>query len=153
MDPVGCERAWDLQASEDRTLPRIYDLPKQYGKDRMSTQFESTEGIQAFNLARKLVLVQGDTGHPASRRGRYRRGLDFVVSKMRRDTEPLPHVHERDDEFFYILSGSIRFYTGARCSKLLQMNPCFSLKASHMRSWFNLMRSTHHNCHHSGWLS
>src|SRR5258707_1618020 len=37
--------------------------------------------------------------------------FDFVVSKMRKCTEPPPHVHARDDEFFYILSGSIRFYT------------------------------------------
>jgi quercetin dioxygenase-like cupin family protein len=40
-----------------------------------------------------------------------RGAFDFVVSKMRKGTEPPPHVHARDDEFFYILSGSIRFYT------------------------------------------
>ena len=40
--------------------------------------------------------------------------LDLVVSKMRKTTEPPPHVHERDDEFFYILSGSIGLYTGGQ---------------------------------------
>ncbi len=30
---------------------------------------------------------------------------------MRKGTEPPPHVHARDDEFFYILTGSINFYT------------------------------------------
>ena len=40
--------------------------------------------------------------------------LDIVVSKMRKGTEPPPHVHESDDEFFYILSGSIRLCTGGQ---------------------------------------
>jgi uncharacterized cupin superfamily protein len=29
---------------------------------------------------------------------------------VRKGTEAPPHVHARDDEFFYILAGSIRFY-------------------------------------------
>jgi quercetin dioxygenase-like cupin family protein len=37
--------------------------------------------------------------------------FDLTVAKIRKGTEPPPHVHARDDEFFYILSGSIRFYT------------------------------------------
>jgi mannose-6-phosphate isomerase-like protein (cupin superfamily) len=37
--------------------------------------------------------------------------FDLAVAKVRKGTEPPPHVHARDDEFFYILSGSIRFYT------------------------------------------
>lgn len=37
--------------------------------------------------------------------------FDFLVAKVRKGTEPPPHVHAREDEFFYILAGSIRFYT------------------------------------------
>jgi quercetin dioxygenase-like cupin family protein len=37
--------------------------------------------------------------------------FDLIVSKIRKDTEPPPHVHTREDEFFYVLSGSINFYT------------------------------------------
>lgn len=37
--------------------------------------------------------------------------FDFVVSRNRKGTEPPPHVHARDDEFFYVLAGSINFYT------------------------------------------
>jgi quercetin dioxygenase-like cupin family protein len=37
--------------------------------------------------------------------------FDLTVAKVRKGTEPPPHVHAREDEFFYILSGSIRFYT------------------------------------------
>ena len=36
--------------------------------------------------------------------------FDFVISKMRRGTEPPPHVHSREDEFFYVLSGEMRAY-------------------------------------------
>ena len=73
--------------------------PKAY---KRSTSLENStwyKGILATQLA-----GEADTGG----------ALDFVVSKMRKGTEPPPHVHERDDEFFYILSGSIRFYTGGQ---------------------------------------
>jgi mannose-6-phosphate isomerase-like protein (cupin superfamily) len=36
--------------------------------------------------------------------------FDAILSKMRRGTEPPPHVHSREDEFFYILSGEMRVY-------------------------------------------
>jgi len=38
--------------------------------------------------------------------------FDFVISKMRRGKEPPPHIHSREDEFFYVLSGKIRVYAG-----------------------------------------
>jgi mannose-6-phosphate isomerase-like protein (cupin superfamily) len=36
--------------------------------------------------------------------------FDTIISRMRRGTEPPPHVHSREDEFFYILSGEVRVY-------------------------------------------
>ena len=36
--------------------------------------------------------------------------FDLVISKVRRGTEPPPHVHSREDEVFYILSGQMNFY-------------------------------------------
>lgn len=36
--------------------------------------------------------------------------FDLVIAKMRRGTEPPPHVHSREDEFFYILSGEMKVY-------------------------------------------
>jgi quercetin dioxygenase-like cupin family protein len=36
--------------------------------------------------------------------------FDFVIGKIRRGTEPPPHIHTREDEFFYILSGEMRVY-------------------------------------------
>jgi mannose-6-phosphate isomerase-like protein (cupin superfamily) len=38
------------------------------------------------------------------------RAFEFVIAKARRGTEPPPHVHSREDEFFYILSGEMRVY-------------------------------------------
>ncbi len=36
--------------------------------------------------------------------------FDLVESKMRRGTEPPPHVHNREDELFYIIAGEIRVF-------------------------------------------
>ena len=36
--------------------------------------------------------------------------FDFVISTIRRGTEPPPHVHSREDEFFYVSSGEMRVY-------------------------------------------
>src|SRR5262245_6829105 len=50
---------------------------------------------------------------------------------MRRGTEPPPHIHSREDEFFYLLSGEIRFYvdgevfsvTAGECMFLARQKP------------------------------
>jgi mannose-6-phosphate isomerase-like protein (cupin superfamily) len=36
--------------------------------------------------------------------------FDFCIIKMKRGTEPPPHVHSREHEFFYILSGDMKVY-------------------------------------------
>ena len=36
--------------------------------------------------------------------------FDFVESKMKKGTEPPPHVHDREDELFYILAGEIKVF-------------------------------------------
>ena len=36
--------------------------------------------------------------------------FDLVESKMKNGTEPPPHVQEREDELFYILSGEIKVF-------------------------------------------
>ena len=38
--------------------------------------------------------------------------FDFVVTRMRKGTEPPPHVHEREHELFYVLDGTIDVYVG-----------------------------------------
>ena len=36
--------------------------------------------------------------------------FDLVESKMKKGTEPPPHIHDREDELFYILAGEIRVF-------------------------------------------
>jgi quercetin dioxygenase-like cupin family protein len=40
--------------------------------------------------------------------------FDLVVSKMRRGTEPPPHVHSREHEMFYILAGELSVYVDGK---------------------------------------
>ena len=40
--------------------------------------------------------------------------FECVVSKMRRGTEPPPHVHSREHEMFYILYGELSVYVDAK---------------------------------------
>src|SRR5262245_27919445 len=53
----------------------------------------------------KGILVSHMAG-PSDTEGAF----DFVISKMRAGTEPPPHVHAREHEFMYLLSGEMRFY-------------------------------------------
>ena len=39
--------------------------------------------------------------------------FDFNIARLRQGTEPPPHVHSREHEFMYLLSGEIRFYIEA----------------------------------------
>ena len=36
--------------------------------------------------------------------------FDLVESQMKKGTEPPPHIHDREDELFYILAGEIRVF-------------------------------------------
>jgi glyoxylate utilization-related uncharacterized protein len=44
--------------------------------------------------------------------------FDLSIIKMRRGTEPPPHVHSREDELFYILSGEMRVYAESEVFQL-----------------------------------
>jgi mannose-6-phosphate isomerase-like protein (cupin superfamily) len=57
--------------------------------------------------------------------------FDLNIFKVRPGTEPPPHVHSREDEFFYILSGEMTFYvegevftvTAGECMFLPRLKP------------------------------
>jgi mannose-6-phosphate isomerase-like protein (cupin superfamily) len=38
------------------------------------------------------------------------RAFDLAISKIRRGTEPPPHVHSREDEFIYVFAGEMKAY-------------------------------------------
>ena len=44
--------------------------------------------------------------------------FEFVVTKMKRGTEPPPHIHEREDEMFYVLDGMLDAYVGDECIRV-----------------------------------
>ena len=58
------------------------------------------KGILISNLA-----TEQDTGG----------SFELVVTKMRKGTEPPPHVHEREHEMFYVLHGVLNVYVGDEC--------------------------------------
>lgn len=63
----------------------------------MSTSYK---GILISNLA-----TEQDTGG----------AFECVVTKMRKGTEPPPHVHKREHEMFYVLEGVLNVYVGDEC--------------------------------------
>jgi len=38
--------------------------------------------------------------------------FNLAIVRMRRGSEPPPHVHSREHEFFYLLSGEMKFFVG-----------------------------------------
>jgi quercetin dioxygenase-like cupin family protein len=57
--------------------------------------------------------------------------FDVIIAKARRGTEPPPHVHSREDEFMYLLSGEMKAYvdnevfteTAGECTFLPRQKP------------------------------
>ncbi len=77
------------------------------------------KGILISNLA-----TERDTGG----------AFEFVVTKMRKGTEPPPHVHEVEHEMFYVLDGILDVYVGDAC---LQATPgeCVFLPKRHAHAF------------------
>jgi quercetin dioxygenase-like cupin family protein len=45
--------------------------------------------------------------------------FDLVESKMKKGTEPPPHIHEREDELFYILAGELKVFANGQVLTVL----------------------------------
>jgi len=84
-----------------------------------------TKQTATTNEILRLISLRAYKRSPALSNSRWYKGIllsrmagpmdnngafDFVVSKVKRGTEPPPHVHWREDEFFYLLSGEMKFY-------------------------------------------
>ena len=44
--------------------------------------------------------------------------LDFVILRLRQGSEPPPHVHSREDEYFYVLSGELQAFADGKVFSL-----------------------------------
>ncbi len=40
--------------------------------------------------------------------------FEFVESKMKKGTEPPPHIHDREDELFYVLAGELKIFADGK---------------------------------------
>jgi mannose-6-phosphate isomerase-like protein (cupin superfamily) len=79
----------------DPVTEQPYSVPKPYKRSPALTNSRWYKGILLSHMA-----GTADTNGV----------FDVLIDKMRWGTEPPPHIHWREDEFFYILSGEIRFY-------------------------------------------
>ena len=60
--------------------------------------------------------------------------FDLVIAKMRRGTEPPPHVHSREDELFYILSGEMKVYADGEVFQVTA-GECMFLPRGKSHAW------------------
>jgi quercetin dioxygenase-like cupin family protein len=60
--------------------------------------------------------------------------FDLTITKMRRGTEPPPHVHSREDEFFYILSGEMKVYADGEVFQVTA-GECMFLPRGKSHAW------------------
>ena len=68
--------------------------------------------------------------------------FDLVISKVKRSTEPPPHLHSREDEVFYILSGEMNFYVDGQVFTVTGGNACFFLAEYPTHFFLRLRMST-----------
>ena len=88
------------KANGQMTADAILKAFKRAPSVEMSTWYK---GILISNLA-----TEQDTGG----------AFEFVITKMKKGTEPPPHVHEREHEMFYVLEGTIDVYVGNECFRV-----------------------------------
>ena len=60
--------------------------------------------------------------------------FDFGITRIIRGTEPPPHVHSREHEFFYILSGEMRVYVSGELFDLTA-GDCMFLPLGRPHAW------------------
>jgi quercetin dioxygenase-like cupin family protein len=68
--------------------------------------------------------------------------FDFVIAKLRRGTEPPPHVHSREDEFFYVLSGDMRVYVDGEVFRVVA-GECVFLPRQRAHAWLITSEEAH----------
>jgi mannose-6-phosphate isomerase-like protein (cupin superfamily) len=60
--------------------------------------------------------------------------FDFVISTIRCGTEPPPHVHSREDEFFYVSSGEMTVYVDGEVF-IVKAGECMFLPRLKPHAW------------------
>src|SRR6516165_11392512 len=70
----------------------------------------------------------------------------LIEGLLKPGNEPPPHVHEREDELFYILEGEMNVYVGNEVFKAGTESVCFSLGLSHTLLLSGLLGSAILSC-------
>ena len=60
--------------------------------------------------------------------------FDFTIARVRPGTEPPPHIHSGEDEFFHVSSGEMRVYVGAE-AYTVTAGECFFLPRQIPHAW------------------
>ena len=79
--------------------------------------------------------------------------FDIVMSYMRSGTEPPPHVHEREHEFFYVLEGELEGFIADKCFRVSKGECVFSPGLRATRIQDPVSRDTYVSADHTGRLS
>jgi quercetin dioxygenase-like cupin family protein len=75
---------------------------------------------------------------PADNNGAF----DLVICKVRRGTEPPPHIHVREDEFFYVLSGEVWAYVESEVFAV-RAGECMVLPRRRPHAWLITSEEAH----------
>ena len=83
-------------------------------------------------------LLASEMAAPADNNGAF----DFVISKIRRGTEPPPHVHSREDEFIYVLAGEMKVYVDGQVFAVKD-GECVFLPNRTPHAWLSTSEQVH----------
>lgn len=68
--------------------------------------------------------------------------FDLSIAKLRRGTEPPPHVHSREDEFFYLFSGEMKAYVDGEAFQVTA-GECLFLPRRKPHAWLITSEEVH----------
>jgi len=116
---IGFYRRDPLEEKHHRNGRTTIEHPESLQEIACVKQFEWYKGILTSQMA-----GTADNGG----------AFDLVIAKMRRGTEPQPHVHSREDEFFYILSGEMKVYADGEVFQVTA-GECMFLPRGKSHAW------------------
>jgi quercetin dioxygenase-like cupin family protein len=147
----GCRRpayrftfAFDAQAAAaavtyDGLSVLVTTAPRTQSADALFTQFKRQNYVELraykrspalTNSTRYKGMLHSQMAGTADNGGAF----DFVIAKLPRGTEPPPHVHSREGEFIYVLSGEMSVYVEGEVFRVVA-GECMFLPRRRPHAW------------------